>query len=385
MNDYTYIITKDIGSIICSYLDNKSVLKMSEVNVYYRDYLEQRRSVINFVKKDLILACNNLDLKGVKEVYKMIEKHNVFGYVGNLVGGFLGLNEAKNKCLGKAFIDACFNGKIEIAQWLIDIAAKDCCKIDIHARKDLGFYIACINGHMAMAKWLIKLGEDNKRLIDFHPNNREHLFQIVCQNGHLDMAKYLIELGETSYGKIDIHANHEYAYRLALRNKHTDIADWLIELGKSTYGKINTNVLDNFAYEKILLDNKITFSELVSQTLDENKLDQMISNMYINSPKKNNYLLNAVCEGDIETVVVLIKLDKENGCKYDIHADNELLFKCACAMGHLDIAQLLFNEGEQTYGKIDIHKDNNAAFAIVYEVGIHHVAQWLAVLNQKGY
>lgn len=385
MNDCTYIISKDIGSIICSYLDNKSILKMSEVNKYYCDYLEQQRSDINTVKKDLVLACKTFDLSGAKEVYDMIEKNNVLGSVGNFFGNFIGLNKAKNNRLQKAFIATCSKGKIEVAQWLIEVAIKDYCNINIHAHRDLAFYNACKNGHIPMAKWLIKLSEDNNHSIYFHSANHEYLFQIVCQNGHLDMAKYLIELGENAYGKINVHANNELAYRLACRNNQTEVVDWLIELGKTTYGEINTLVFDNFTYEKILSENNITFSELVLQIFNQNQLDQMKSGMYINTPSNNYCLLMAVFAGDIQTVVNLIKLDKENGCKYDIHADNEVLFCCACALGHLDIAQFLIHEGEETYGKINIHTNHNTAFKFAYDNGFHHITDWLMELSQKGY
>ena len=50
----------------------------------------------------------------------------------------------------EAFIDACENGNLDVAQWLYQIKPT----IDISAKKKEAFRKACENGHLDVAQWL---------------------------------------------------------------------------------------------------------------------------------------------------------------------------------------------------------------------------------------
>ena len=59
--------------------------------------------------------------------------------------------------LGEAFALACYNGRIEAAQWLLDHGAD----VDAHPYLDLtGLHFAVLGGHRAMVKWLLDRGAD---------------------------------------------------------------------------------------------------------------------------------------------------------------------------------------------------------------------------------
>ena len=48
------------------------------------------------------------------------------------------------------FIDACKNGHLDVAKWMIQFDP------NVRANDDEAFRLACKNGHLDIAKWLIK-------------------------------------------------------------------------------------------------------------------------------------------------------------------------------------------------------------------------------------
>ena len=82
----------------------------------------------------------------------------------------------------EAFIDACENGNLDVAQWLYQIKPT----IDISVDQEAAFCYACQNGHLDVAQWLYQI----KPTIDISAKKKE-AFRKACENGHLDVAQWL--------------------------------------------------------------------------------------------------------------------------------------------------------------------------------------------------
>lgn len=88
-----------------------------------------------------------------------------------------------------AFRQACSNGHLEVAQWLIQISKERGQDIDISARDELAFRWACVKGHLVVAKWLLQIKPD----INISVKNDE-IFRDVCSLKKLNVAQWLSSL-----------------------------------------------------------------------------------------------------------------------------------------------------------------------------------------------
>ena len=134
-----------------------------------------------------------------------------------------------------AFRYACYNGHLDLAQWLYKIKPT----IDISVQNDLAFCWTCNEGHLDLAQWLYKI----KPTIDISAKD-EYAFRGACINGHLELAQWLYQIKPT----IHISAEDEEAFRLACENGHLALIKWLQTL--IPYGLYYTFEVDE--------NNKIT-------------------------------------------------------------------------------------------------------------------------------
>jgi hypothetical protein len=148
-----------------------------------------------------------------------------------------------------AFCEACKNGHLPVAQWLIsaEIEASHG-KINIHAYNECTFCRVCYNGQLLVAQWLISLGTDatltslgtndveaSHGKINIHADN-ECAFRYACMSGHLLVAQWLTSPEiEASHGKIDIHIYNGFAFRWACEYGHVSVAQWLQSLLPELY------------------------------------------------------------------------------------------------------------------------------------------------------
>ena len=111
---------------------------------------------------------------------------------GNLIDSknlFQQNNFDMNVC-EKAFRNACENGHLQTAQWLLSVKPS----INISADYEYAFRWACVKGHLETAQWLLTL----KPSINISAEN-EYAFRCACQNGHLETAQWLQPLCPENY------------------------------------------------------------------------------------------------------------------------------------------------------------------------------------------
>jgi hypothetical protein len=120
--------------------------------------------------------------------------------------------------LNVAFQKACWNGHLEVAQWLAKLP-----EVDPNAKRHDAFKWACYNGHLALAQWL-------KSLQTFQPSCSAECkeayslaFQWACTNGQLAVAQWLASLPLTNPW-----TNDSFALVCACSNGHLDVAKWLV-------------------------------------------------------------------------------------------------------------------------------------------------------------
>jgi ankyrin repeat protein len=118
---------------------------------------------------------------------------------------------------------ACFNGHLELAQWLLLIKPT----IDISVDLDCAFRFACINGHLRLAQWLLQVSKERCQLIDISVKN-EQAFRWACECGHLEVAQWLQSLKPYLYiiyydenGKIKSYRIREEIIRIPNIDKYT--------------------------------------------------------------------------------------------------------------------------------------------------------------------
>ena len=84
-----------------------------------------------------------------------------------------------------AFLQACENGQLDIAQWLLTFKHD----INISAKKEYAFRKACKNGHLNVAQWLLNI----KPAINISAKN-EYAFRKACKNEHLELVQWFLTI-----------------------------------------------------------------------------------------------------------------------------------------------------------------------------------------------
>ena len=112
--------------------------------------------------------------------------------------------------INKAFRQACMNGNLELAKWLLKVNPN----IDISAKNEHAFRWACMNGHLELAKWLLEINP----YIDITSNSNE-AFLGACFNGKLNVAQWLSKIMPECYEITEVTMNTNNKY--IIKNKIT--------------------------------------------------------------------------------------------------------------------------------------------------------------------
>jgi ankyrin repeat protein len=117
------------------------------------------------------------------ELYKMENVCDIIQFYNDIPGiYFFDLCE-------DAFLQACENGSLDIAQWLLSFKPD----INISAKNEYAFRKACKNGHLTVAQWLLNI----KPNINISAKN-EYAFCKACKNEHLEVVNWILSIKPNS-------------------------------------------------------------------------------------------------------------------------------------------------------------------------------------------
>jgi hypothetical protein len=188
----------------------------------------------------------------------------------------------------EVFCWTCYNGHLEVAQWLFQISKKKEQPINISAFNEHAFCHACRYGHLELAQWLFQVSKEKGQPINISVNNEE-AFRWACMKGHLHVAQWLLQIKPD----IDISAYNFQAFRNACYNTHLEVSQWLWLFLRTT--------------------------------IDIQMIEQ--------------HFRFACQYGDLEIAQWLYQISKEKGQDINISDFEEYAFRRSCQYGHLHVAQ----------------------------------------------
>lgn len=128
-------------------------------------------------------------------------------------------NNFINIAYDNAFVTACHNGNLLVAQWLFKYIDPNTI-IDINIYIDINrvFSYTCVNGHLHVAQWLLEIKPSIVNSIWY-----DNAFRYACGNGHLLLAQFLVKIKPSIINSI----YYNDAFKWACLNDHLLIGQWL--------------------------------------------------------------------------------------------------------------------------------------------------------------
>ena len=116
------------------------------------------------------------------------------------------------------FDTICENGHLILAKWFFDWLLKK--KTNLNFEQT--FHWVCFYGKLEVAQWLLEIKPD----ININGVPHESTFKKVCENGHLKVAQWLLEI------KPNIDISYNECFLWACYCGQTEVAKWLFEKKK---------------------------------------------------------------------------------------------------------------------------------------------------------
>lgn len=245
---------------------------------------------------------------------------------------------------------ACENGHLNVVKRLMQARPS----INVLACDAYAFKAACARGHLEVAQHLhacVVAGVTGASGIPKVPNIPNHVyvnaFQEACGNGHLSVALYLLDL----FVEHDIHVCvlNEDAFQAACKNGHLAVVQMLLKMNPK---------LDVAAHHGLAL-------RLACQNRHRATVTWLLNDVQVHVhvlSKKGEY-------------------EKEDKKEDERLKKLESVFRQACYMGELEIAEMLL----EAIPHINVFAKNDRAFYVACENRCLHVVNWLCVLYPNRY
>lgn len=128
-------------------------------------------------------------------------------------------NKESNNIIETVFHCACFEGKLDLAQFIFNI----CPSINVSCKNEYAFRIAVINNHTDVCKWLLAINP--KINVDIFKGILYEKFWEFCTIGDKENAKWLFHICPS----VDKFINH-CLYIVVCANNHISVAKWLTKV-----------------------------------------------------------------------------------------------------------------------------------------------------------
>ena len=247
----------------------------------------------------------------------------------------------------KLFIQSCYYGDLSIVKYILSRY-----DIDTHAENDLAFTFACRQGHLDICKLLYMLDgvnvstsyyeEEDETLDDDAP------LILACKYGHFDVVNYLIQTNKVNVS--------EFAFKTACVNGYLDVAQLLYD-----HGKINIHADNDCIFYDCCEEGHLEIIKWLCS------LDEFIVTTPITLAASNGHLN-------------VIKYLCNQYPDYDIHENEDNVFRYCCFCGQLEIAQWTYSLDDT----INISEYYHELFRqCCYRHNNLHIVKWVYDLDSR--
>jgi predicted Fe-S protein YdhL (DUF1289 family) len=168
-----------------------------------------------------------------------------------------------------------------MAQWLLQVKPT----INILEKVNYAFCEACKNGHLEVAQWLLQVSQERGQVIDIL-EQRDAVFASACKNGHLELAQWLLQVSKEKGQDINISARNNLAFRWACERTRLEVAKWLATL-KPEYEILNEDRPEWSC-------NVLTDPEAIAQKIRDKNWRRRKTGVYLQSDLADRNILNVM-------------------------------------------------------------------------------------------
>ena len=126
-----------------------------------------------------------------------------------------------SRCLYRLFLSACGGTRLDLAQWVYTLEDPETLSVKKPSILRRGLYRACYNGRLEIVQWLVSLGVDYR-------SRDQYCFRVSVKHGHDQVARYIHSLGGVDHTVRD---NESFLHACQRRDAGGELARWIYSLG----------------------------------------------------------------------------------------------------------------------------------------------------------